>query len=88
MKVQDIEKMVQWDRDHIVRSASPVGDTRGIIFDKGDGIYLEDIKGKKYIDGASQLVCVNLGYGNKAIVPRPHPACRASPDKPRHPPHR
>ncbi len=34
----------------------------------GDGCYVTDSSGKKYLDFSSQLICVNLGYGNKAVI--------------------
>ena len=38
------------------------------IADRGDGIYLWDVDGKRYIDGASgSSVVVNLGHGVKSI---------------------
>ena len=34
----------------------------------GEGAYLYGVDGKKYLDFSSQLVCVNLGYGNRRII--------------------
>ncbi len=34
----------------------------------GEGAYLIGRDGRKYLDFSSQLVCVNLGYGNKAVI--------------------
>ncbi len=34
----------------------------------GEGAYLIDSKGRRYLDFSSQLVCVNLGYGNRRII--------------------
>ena len=31
---------------------------------KGDGIYVEDAKGNRYIDGMGGLWCVNVGFNN------------------------
>ncbi len=36
--------------------------------DRGDGIYLYDTTGKRYIDGAGGVFVTNLGHGNKAVV--------------------
>ena len=33
-----------------------------------EGCYFEDSKGKKYLDMSSQLMCSNLGHGNKKII--------------------
>ncbi|GHT79883.1 putative aminotransferase [Spirochaetia bacterium] len=39
-----------------------------IVVEKAEGIYLYDPSGKRYTDMSSQLVNMNLGHGNKAIV--------------------
>ena len=35
---------------------------------KADGIYMWDYDGKRYTDICSQLVNVNIGFNNKAII--------------------
>jgi len=35
---------------------------------KASGIYLEDAEGKRYIDGSSGAVNVNIGHGNERVV--------------------
>ncbi|HNW86900.1 MAG TPA: aminotransferase class III-fold pyridoxal phosphate-dependent enzyme [Candidatus Limiplasma sp.] len=39
-----------------------------IPVEKGEGIYFWDTNGKRYTDMSSQLVNMNLGFGNKAIA--------------------
>ena len=36
-----------------------------IVFDKGEGVYLYDLEGKKYLDFVSGIAVFALGYGNK-----------------------
>lgn len=36
-----------------------------IVFDKGEGVYLYDLDGKKYLDFVSGIAVFALGYGNK-----------------------
>jgi len=62
------EELLRWDREHIVHSKCGIGSNNGIIINKGYGIYFQDTEGKEYIDGSSQLLCVNLGYGQAEIV--------------------
>ena len=62
------EELLRWDREHIVHSKWGIGGNNGVIIDKSYGIYLQDTEGKEYIDGTSQLICVNLGYGQKEII--------------------
>ena len=37
-----------------------------VVFDHGEGVYLYDIEGKKYLDFVSGIGVFALGYGNKA----------------------
>ena len=48
----------------------PMGDysKEPTIIVKGEGIYVEDISGKKYIDASSSLWNVCLGHGNREII--------------------
>jgi taurine--2-oxoglutarate transaminase len=39
-----------------------------VVVEKTEGIYIWDPSGKRYSDMSSQLVNMNLGHGNKAIV--------------------
>src|SRR5574344_2885618 len=36
-----------------------------IVLDKGDGVYLYDIEGKKYLDFVAGIAVFALGYNNK-----------------------
>lgn len=47
--------------------------TRGpLIMDKGEGIYLFDDQGHKYLDGMSSLWCASLGYSEPRLVEVAH----------------
>ena len=61
-------ELLKLDQEYVIHPHTAVGDQPTIIFDNGHGIYLEDTDGKVYIDGQSQLTCVNLGYGQKEIA--------------------
>jgi len=62
------DELLRWDREHIVHSKWGIGGNCGIAIDKSYGIYFQDTEGKEYIDASSQLVCVNLGYGQQEII--------------------
>ena len=62
------EELLKWDREHIVHSRGAIGGNNNILIDKSHGIYLQDAEGKEYIDGSSQLICVNLGHGQKELI--------------------
>lgn len=38
------------------------------IFTRGDGIYVHDDSGKKYLEGAAGLWCASLGFGNERLA--------------------
>ncbi|QFY59538.1 aspartate aminotransferase family protein [Rhizobium grahamii] len=38
------------------------------IIQRGEGVYIWDAKGKKYLDGFAGLWCVNIGYGRHEIA--------------------
>jgi adenosylmethionine-8-amino-7-oxononanoate aminotransferase len=65
-------ELLKWDREHIVHGRWPIGENAGIVTEKSHGIYFQDTEGKEYIDGASQLICVNLGYGQREIIDAVH----------------
>ena len=45
-----------------------VGNKRLPIVDRGEGIYLWDTNGKRYLDACSGPICTNLGHGNPAVL--------------------
>ena len=38
-----------------------------IVLDKGDGVYLYDTEGKKYLDFAAGIAVTGLGYSNHKL---------------------
>ena len=65
---KEMNELIQWDADHILHAVFPVGQNSGLVVESGEGIYIRDIKGKEYIDGSSQLTCVNLGHSQQEII--------------------
>ena len=61
------EKIVENHKKYVLQSWSKQGNLNPIPVAKADGIYFYDIDGNRYTDMSSQLVNLNLGYGNKAI---------------------
>ena len=68
MTSQRTEELIKLDLDHIVHPYVAVGQHMGIIFEKAHGVYLVDTEGKEYFDVSSQLMCSNLGHGQKEIA--------------------
>lgn len=61
------EKIVENHKKYVLQSWSKQGNLNPIPVAKTDGIYFYDFDGNRYTDMSSQLVNLNLGYGNKAI---------------------
>lgn len=60
------EKIVENHKKYVLQSWSNQGNLNPIPVAKADGIYFYDFDGNRYTDMSSQLVNLNLGYGNKA----------------------
>ena len=60
-------RVVALDRQHLVHPNMPVGATAPVVFERGEGVYLFDVDGRRYLDARSQLNCVNLGYRHPAL---------------------
>jgi len=39
-----------------------------LIIESGEGCYITDINGKRYLDFSSQLMCSNLGHKSRAVI--------------------
>lgn len=59
------EKIVKNHKKYVLQSWSKQGNLNPIPVAKADGIYFYDFDGNRYTDMSSQLVNLNLGYGNK-----------------------
>ena len=68
MVSKETQELLKSDQRHIVHGRYPIGKSPVMVIDKAKGIYFEDTEGKEYIDGGSQLVCVNLGYGCREVL--------------------
>lgn len=66
------EQLAEWDKKHFIHPTSSIQDQQKygpkVIMEKGEGIYLTDMKGDVYIDAMSSLWNVNIGHGNKELA--------------------
>jgi taurine--2-oxoglutarate transaminase len=62
------EEIVSLTRRHSIFSWSAQAGLNPIPMVRGEGIYFWDAAGKRYIDMNSQLMCVNIGHGNKRVI--------------------
>src|SRR5699024_7355813 len=64
-------ELIEMDKKYFLHPTSNVKQQQehgpAIIFNDAEGIYVEDIDGKKYIEGMSSLWNVNIGYGRKEL---------------------
>ena len=45
-----------------------LGDSTRTVLARGEGVYLFDSEGRKYLDGPAGMWCVNVGYGRQEIA--------------------
>ena len=62
------EQMVGQCKKYTFWSWSAQGAVNPIPMAKAEGIYFWDANGKRYIDMNSQLMCSNIGHGNKRVI--------------------
>ncbi len=62
------EEIVSLTKRHTIFSWSAQGSVNPIPMVRGEGIYFWDADGKRYIDMNSQLMCVNIGHGDKRVI--------------------
>lgn len=65
MNAQEIKKN---QKDYVLQSWSKQKDLNPIAVERGEGIYFYDYDGVRYSDMSSQLVNMNLGFGNNEIA--------------------
>ena len=57
----------KYQKDYVLTTWSKQKNLNPILIEEADGIYFYDENGERYADMSSQLVNLNLGFGNKAI---------------------
>ena len=63
------DKLLEEAKSYLVQRWEPRPDgPKPIVMTKGEGIYMWDASGKKYIDFISQLYNVHIGMGNKVPI--------------------
>ncbi|NTV77963.1 MAG: aminotransferase class III-fold pyridoxal phosphate-dependent enzyme [Clostridiales bacterium] len=62
------EEIYQADKAYNMHSWSTQGAISPKVIEKAEGVFFWDSTGKKYYDMSSQLVNLNIGYGNKKVI--------------------
>ena len=66
--LSETQEIVQDSQDYTLFSWSKQKGTNPIAIKYGEGIYLYDYDGKRYIDFSSGLMNVNIGHGNQRVT--------------------
>ncbi len=64
----ETEEIIRDNQDYTIFSWSKQKGTNPIAVKYGEGVYLYDYDGKKYIDFSSGLMNVNIGHGNQRVT--------------------
>src|SRR5215217_3549023 len=62
------EEMVALSKKHTFYSWSAQGAVNPIPMARAEGVYFWDANGKRYLDLNSQLMCVNIGHGDRRVI--------------------
>jgi adenosylmethionine-8-amino-7-oxononanoate aminotransferase len=64
------ETLRRWDRDHLWHPFTPLADwaaAEPLVIERGEGVYLFDVEGRRYLDGVSSLWCNVHGHRHPAL---------------------
>ncbi|MBT2690826.1 aspartate aminotransferase family protein [Bacillus sp. ISL-47] len=65
------QELAELDKKHFLHPTSPIQQQQeqgpAFIFTKGEGVFLEDVRGNRVIDGMSSLWNVNVGHGRTEL---------------------
>lgn len=72
MSINDLKEQIwQKDKDHFIHPWSEFESFNkhgSLVMESGQGSYVYDIDGNKYLDGIAGLWCVNIGYGRTELA--------------------
>ncbi len=66
--ISESQEIIQNNQDYTIFSWSKQKGTNPIAVKYGEGVYLYDYDGKRYIDFSSGLMNVNIGHGNQRVT--------------------
>jgi L-2,4-diaminobutyrate transaminase len=66
------DNLSEWDRDYFFHPSTHLaqharGEAPSRIITSGEGVYIFDRDGNKFLDGFAGLYCVNIGYGRTEV---------------------
>src|SRR5699024_5290569 len=64
--------LIELDKKHFIHPTSSIQQQKEegptLIFESGEGVYLTDVHGERYIDGMASLWNVNVGHGSSELA--------------------
>lgn len=67
--LEENKRLIEKDRRYVWHAMSGYSpDASTIIVEEGDGAWITDTEGNRYLDGMSGLWCVNAGYGREELA--------------------
>ncbi len=66
----DPDKISAWDADHVLHPWESMGNETPdrVVAARGEGIYLYDAEGRRFIDGPGGMWCMQIGYGRREMA--------------------
>ena len=66
-------RLEEWDRENFFHPSTHLasfarGDLKNRIMTGGDGVFISDRDGNRFLDAFAGLYCVNVGYGRSEIA--------------------
>ena len=70
MAIQDLtrQQILDLSRETTLYEWTIQNTMKPLVVDHAKGIYFWDADGKRYMDFNSQLMCVNIGYGDERVI--------------------
>lgn len=65
---EEIEKSLEWERRYLISPIDRGRDYLPSMMVRGEGSYMWDQDGKRYLDFFSQTWNVNIGHGNRKVI--------------------
>ncbi len=65
--ISEKEEITQNCREYTLTSWSKQRGSNPIVIERGEGVYIYDVDGKRYLDFSSQLIAVNIGHGHPKV---------------------
>lgn len=70
-RTTDFATIRAWDHEHFVHPWQAIADSgqnMRSFYESGEGVYVRDEMGRRYLDGPAGMWCMQLGYGNTEIA--------------------